>query len=78
MTHDHGFTLIEILLTVTIFGVIVNLSSGVDLGSLEKNSLAGEQTLIVSIVERARSHDQLRQPKSWILLYSAKLYYFYR
>ncbi|MBP6060750.1 MAG: prepilin-type N-terminal cleavage/methylation domain-containing protein [Candidatus Pacebacteria bacterium] len=55
MMRNTGFTLIEILLTVSIFGVIINLSSGLNLSSLERNSLFSEQILIVSILERARS-----------------------
>lgn len=55
MHNKNGFTLIEILITLAIFGVIINLISGINLNSLERNSLQKERLLIVSLLEKARS-----------------------
>ena len=55
MHNKNGFTLIEILITLAIFGVIINLISGINLNALERNSLQKERALIVSLLEKARS-----------------------
>lgn len=55
MQNNNGFTLIEILITLTIFGVIINLISGINFNSLERNSLQKERSLIVSLLEKTRS-----------------------
>lgn len=55
MQNKNGFTLIEILITLAIFAVIINLISGINLDSLERNSLQKERSLIVSLLGKARS-----------------------
>jgi len=50
-----GFTLIEILVVIGIFGMILAFGLVTNLGSFKRNTFQAEQSILVSILERARA-----------------------
>ena len=51
-----GFTLVEILVAVTIFTVIVSIGVYMSMSSYQGTSFRSERDVIVSVLEKARSH----------------------
>jgi len=54
-TIKSGFTLIEILIVIGIFGLIASLGFAIDLSFLRRDTMRAEQKIIVSALEKARS-----------------------
>lgn len=55
MKFRSGFTLVEILLVIGIFLLIAALSLGVGVDTARRATVASERTLLVELLERARS-----------------------
>lgn len=56
MKDKRGFTLIEILVVIGIFGVIIAFSMTINLSNFTINTFSAEQSKLISVLERARSH----------------------
>ena len=56
LTINRGFTLIEIIIVMAIMIFVVGFGLTVDFSSFTTNTLKGEESKIVSVLERARSH----------------------
>ncbi len=55
MTYNKGFTLIEILVVVAVITVIIAFGSVIDLNAFKTDTLSGEESRIISILQKARS-----------------------
>ena len=55
MKFQKGFTLVEILIAIGIFLVLAALSLGIGVDTVRRATVASERTLLVEILERARS-----------------------
>jgi len=56
INKNKGLTLIEIIVVIAIFGMIIAFGSIIDLGSFKRNTFLAEQSVLVSVLQKARSH----------------------
>lgn len=52
---QRGLTLIEVMVVIGIFSLILLFGLVIDLGSLKRNTFRGEQSTLVSVLQKARS-----------------------
>ena len=55
MTFEKGFTLIEIIVVISIIAIIISFGMTIDLGVFKRDLFKAEQSTIVSVLEKARS-----------------------
>ena len=55
MTYQKGFTLIEIMIVLAIFGMILTFGLIATLDSFKRNTVQAEESILVSALEKARS-----------------------
>ena len=53
--NKKGFTLIEVLVVIGILGIILALALVTSLGSFKRNTFQTEQSILVSVLEKARN-----------------------